>query len=511
MRSAVFVARVLPECAEAAGDLREMAEEFEAGEADELRLAGLPIHLEHNDELVVGTVEREWMQGNNKMILGRVHGSNFSSQLACEGLDNGWLADVSLQHSYTLYSMPGEGGLVLSKRPIEVSLCAEGAREGSHVLTHACGTVACTYKSGDGPPVLRRRRVKCSAVYAMADTTADAPMETAAPVAPVAAETLAAPAPPAAEPMDTEAPPPEQVSRDDRGRYAQKEDKGASTMAEAMTAMMTKLQQALDANESLGKENEELQSIRVKEAERAQAEETKALEMKRKKGEALLATLQGLGSATEEQLQTFTRMMDTDIDSAAQAIEVAVSCSRAEKERSEKKLAELQTQYKAVTAERELARMFGERYANMNIRRASAGGYKRMAADSPVDVPSSKIPSVSADGMEESGGRMPLLAAMEKKIATSMVYTIDPQSTYNDCHLAVHRMGLVRKSAHREFDALQYEPTPSPCETAGFGLMHANPELWAYITGSMPNDVQSHRTQIIGSHVAASKRRYMVQ
>ena len=324
-QTAMFVARVLPPCNDAPDGLREMAEEFTSAEASKLQLEGLPINIEHNDALCAGEVVRQWTDGDGStMIMGKISGSGFTSELACNGLEGGWLADVSLQHSYSIYSLPGEAGndgsLLLSKCPIEVSLCAEGARDSTHVITHACGSVASSYIRRVEGTIIRTGTVACSGLYVMSDTPAaeapsvapaDSEMVDATP-----AETTSAPEP--AKQVEP-APPESMRARDTHGRYAKQvaesapapaaPEAGSGNMHETMKAMMAKIQELADANKNLGERNEGLEK---QETERARVlEEQRAADhaAKLKKSEALLQTLESMGSASTEQLAVFSRMM----------------------------------------------------------------------------------------------------------------------------------------------------------------------------------------------------------
>lgn len=539
-QTAMFVARVLPPCNDAPDGLREMAEEFTSAEASKLQLEGLPINIEHNDALCAGEVVRQWTDGDGStMIMGKISGSNFTSELACNGLEGGWLADVSLQHSYSIYSLPGEAGndgsLLLSKRPVEVSLCAEGARDSTHVITHACGSVASSYISRVEGTVIRTGTVACSDLYVMEEAAVDPapPM----PVTPAAdSEMVDAPAPTSVPaPVETAAPAPEVESppapapapvpapprvRDTQGRYAKQVSEsapaapgGGNGMQETMKAMLAKIQELADANKSLGERNEGLEK---QETERARVlEEQRAADQaaKLKKSEALLQTLESMGSATPDQLAVFSRMMQTDVDSASAAIEVAVSCSRSAVEAGEKRAADLQTRLNDIAAEKELQRMWGEQYAGLNVRRASAAsaGMKRPASDTLPRAAKMSAPDTTTEPMvTESVSMSKVTTTVEPPASDACRLMANDRHTYGDMSAFAHRVGLIKKS-RMPAGAAYYQPTPSPTETYGVGLMHLNPDLWREVTGQEASDCFSFEDsvrRVAERHVMCSKMRY---
>ena len=522
-QTAMFVARVLPPCNDAPDGLREMAEEFTSDEASKLQLEGLPINIEHNDALCAGEVVRQWTDGDGStMIMGKISGSNFTSELACNGLEGGWLADVSLQHSYSIYSLPGkagnDGSLLLSKRPVEVSLCAEGARDSTHVITHACGSVASSYISRVEGTVIRTGTVACSDLYVMEEAAAAAVQVPVVPTGdsempPADAVHDAAPVPI----ESTSASDPERT-RDTQGRYAKQAADAAAApeqatggngnMQETMKAMMAKIQELADANKNLGERNEGLEK---QETERARAlEEQRAADQasKLKKSEALLQTLEAMGSATPEQLSVFSRMMQTDVDSASAAIEVAVSCSKTAVEAGEKRAADLQTRLNNLAAEKELQRMWGEQYAGLNVRRASAVGMKRPATEH-MSHPA-KVPAVepASDPMvtDTVAASSKITTAIESRTGIETMVAND-NHTYNDMTNYAHRAGLIKKT-RLPSGAAYYSPTPGPKEIYGVGLMHVNPELWHEACGKEAGDsfsFESSVRHVAERHVKCSK------
>ena len=157
--------------------------------------------------------------------------------------------------------------------------------------------------------------------------------------------------------------------------------------------------------------------------------------------------------------------------------------------------------------------MYGSQYAAMDVRRASV---KRSAAavesvtERPAKMAAPDVTGAVAASAMDTDARAPALTTRIEPARTGpsdSLYTIGKTTVYSECSEHCHRTGLVKANASG-FEAAAYHPTPSPAQTAGFGLMHVNPDLWSYITTGRCGDPYSYRGDIIKAHrVAASKAR----
>tara|TARA_B110000858_G_C17809493_1_gene480182 strand:+ start:5802 stop:6887 length:1086 start_codon:yes stop_codon:yes gene_type:complete len=99
-----------------------------------MRLRDVPIRLEHEEGLAVGSVQRDWTDSDGKKwILGKVNSDTLESRFAEHAIKpsscgHTLYKGLSLQHVHTSFSNGAT-----SKRAIEVSLCAEPRRPGCNV------------------------------------------------------------------------------------------------------------------------------------------------------------------------------------------------------------------------------------------------------------------------------------------------------------------------------------------------------------------------------------------
>jgi len=124
-----FVGNVLPPT-DAPGE-NDRTFDFTADESASLDLNNIPIRIEHEEGLAVGTVRRDWCdKDGTKWILGQINDDTLESRYASHAIrpssDGHTLyGGLSLQHVHTTF---GDGST--KKRGIEVSLCTEPRRPG---------------------------------------------------------------------------------------------------------------------------------------------------------------------------------------------------------------------------------------------------------------------------------------------------------------------------------------------------------------------------------------------
>lgn len=127
-----FVGNVLPS-SDALGEDDDTFD-FTKKESADISLRDVPIRLEHEEELAVGYVKRDWTDSDGKKwILGHVNEDTLEGRYASNAIrpsssGHTLYKGLSLQHVHTSFR---DGST--SKRAIEVSLCAEPRRPGCEV------------------------------------------------------------------------------------------------------------------------------------------------------------------------------------------------------------------------------------------------------------------------------------------------------------------------------------------------------------------------------------------
>lgn len=180
-----FVGNVLPPTSDPGED--DPTFDFTTDESKSMRLRDVPIRLEHEEGLAVGSVQRDWTDSDGKKwILGKVNSDTLESRFAEHAIKpsscgHTLYKGLSLQHVHTSFSNGAT-----SKRAIEVSLCAEPRRPGCNVTC-----VDETKKKEYITHLASKQNMSAE------QTTA--PVENVAPVETPAAADAAAPAEPAAQ------------------------------------------------------------------------------------------------------------------------------------------------------------------------------------------------------------------------------------------------------------------------------------------------------------------------
>ncbi len=130
--STFFVGNVLPPTTDPGED--DPTFDFTTSESKNMSLKNVPIRLEHEEGLSVGSVQRDWTDGDGKKwILGKVDSNTLESRFATHAIKpsssgHTLYKGLSLQHVHTSF----RNGTT-SKRAVEVSLCVEPRRAGCGV------------------------------------------------------------------------------------------------------------------------------------------------------------------------------------------------------------------------------------------------------------------------------------------------------------------------------------------------------------------------------------------
>jgi hypothetical protein len=129
-----FVGNVLPSSS-APGE-NDTTFDFTNDESRTMSLRDVPIRIEHQEGLAVGSVQRDWTdKDGKKWILGKVDETSLEGRYAAHAIQpsstgHTLYTGLSLQHVHTSFR---DGST--RKRPIEVSLCTEPRRPGCQVVS----------------------------------------------------------------------------------------------------------------------------------------------------------------------------------------------------------------------------------------------------------------------------------------------------------------------------------------------------------------------------------------
>lgn len=132
MPSSYFVGNVLPSSTDVGENDKTF--DFTQDESKNMSLKDIPIRIEHEEGLAVGSVQRDWTDNDGKKwILGKVDGNTLESRFAQNAIHpssegHTLYKGLSLQHVHTSFR---DGST--AKRAIEVSLCTEPRRPGCNV------------------------------------------------------------------------------------------------------------------------------------------------------------------------------------------------------------------------------------------------------------------------------------------------------------------------------------------------------------------------------------------
>ena len=229
-----FVGNVLPATSDPGED--DPTFDFTTDESKNMQLRDVPIRLEHEEGLAVGSVQRDWTDADGKKwILGKVDSDTLEGRFAEHAIQpsscgHTLYKGLSLQHVHTSFSNGAT-----SKRAIEVSLCAEPRRPGC--------SVTCVDETKKKEYITHRASKQ---IMSAEQTTA--PVENVAPVEP-----------PAAAPVEPAAEAPQETNQEELMKLVidQENELGSTkTALEKAQAELMKLQSAWKERE----DNERLQT-----------------------------------------------------------------------------------------------------------------------------------------------------------------------------------------------------------------------------------------------------------
>ena len=106
---------------------------FRADEMHQLaqELVGKPLCVEHREDTPCGHVSRAWVGRNNRLfVLFETEDTSFPGVLAHHLVQHRVCTDLSLGHRVAVDASISR---VVAKTPVEVSLCVQGARDGTHI------------------------------------------------------------------------------------------------------------------------------------------------------------------------------------------------------------------------------------------------------------------------------------------------------------------------------------------------------------------------------------------
>lgn len=157
---------------------------FTRREAAELELKGVPIRMEHDENLEVGNIVSAWDgRDGSKWIMGRIDESSMRGKFAKHAIaqsSNGtrYYTGLSLQHTHTQYASGGT-----RKDAVEVSLCVDPRRDDCRI-TFVDTSKKADYKGGSGTIKMPETEVTTPQEQTVVETPAEVP----APSEPVKAD-----------------------------------------------------------------------------------------------------------------------------------------------------------------------------------------------------------------------------------------------------------------------------------------------------------------------------------
>ena len=303
-----FIGNVLTSHEQASKHPERGKEHFHIGpdEAAEMDITGLPVHLEHADNVQVGKVERSWDDPDGaKWVLAHVDESTIEGKFVRNDLtaDVPIYSGLSLQHVYRKYS---DG--TSAKEPREVSICKDPRRPGCNII-HCSGEATDTHGY----------KVSCHAHRHMTSSTAE-PANTS----------------------DTNKTAPETVAE---------ETTSASSTTPSATQLMAEVVEASRQNEELKKQlSEKTEALAAHESAKKEAE-AKAIAQQsqaaQELGDAVLEHVAKLDPAlaNEDTTKAIDTLREKYPQQIARVLEVACCAS--------KRASELEEQLKVAKADNE--------------------------------------------------------------------------------------------------------------------------------------------------------------
>lgn len=164
-------------------------------EEAEVEMAGIPIYMEHDEKMKVGSVARSWnnKKDGSKWILGKIDDPSMLGAFARNAIQkssNGtaYYTGLSLTHTHTQYA----NGKT-EKKPVEVSLCVDPRRSDCRIqFIDEVKTITRTYKASNKSPKMSEAPASTPAApqettpAPAAETNVEPEKETSAQAAPAA-------------------------------------------------------------------------------------------------------------------------------------------------------------------------------------------------------------------------------------------------------------------------------------------------------------------------------------
>jgi hypothetical protein len=131
----LFSAVVTPSTEQYFEYIRDAAREFNRTELTQFDLTALPVSLEHQDrKTTIGRVLLTRVNNDGSMVmLGELYNTMWG--LHAQRMYKKVYFDVSLKHVYRLHTTGESGNEYLVKKAVEVSVCRQGARPGTHIFS----------------------------------------------------------------------------------------------------------------------------------------------------------------------------------------------------------------------------------------------------------------------------------------------------------------------------------------------------------------------------------------
>ena len=332
---------------------------FRADEMHQLaqELVGKPLCVEHREDTPCGHVSRAWVGRNNRLfVLFETEDTSFPGVLAHHLVQHRVCTDLSLGHRVAVDASISR---VVAKTPVEVSLCVQGARDGTHIYGVSASREAAAVPSSvcrtQGGYILRAR---VPVVGAPKSSSSSTTMSTES--APVATNAAAEPASTASTASTTP------TDTNGGGAAAAAAAAPTNTGAVATTTPPNVNQELLDLVQQQQSEVAQLKQQRDELQARAQAAETKAQRLdatnKRKRDEAFKGAIgkwydnilkmynKELGSDESSVRAMFERMKEAE-DSTPMVNLLA--CTAAHTATSTQKLEEAYQESKRLKTERD--------------------------------------------------------------------------------------------------------------------------------------------------------------
>lgn len=302
-----FVGRVLPAAGLSNGPTLKGGE-FSDKDIDTVKLAGLPLTWEHDEQTTVGLVEHSYTgKDGHKYIVGRVSRESPFGDLIAKHVSRGQKTELSLMH---MLGAEDRGGVIVEQRiPTSVGITKKGLRPNCHIDPNSV-------RSEPASEHLRRTIYRTLPENPLnLPNTSETKMSTEA----KPEETVAAETPKAEEPAKTEEEPmgldffanPENILK--KGLDGMTPEKFAALAARIAQEGKAFQQQLAEKEEEAAKIKTQMEDLEKKAQAMTQAQEQDYLDLARKYAELMSA--HG-GMTAENALEVYQKVRSQDPDVA---------------------------------------------------------------------------------------------------------------------------------------------------------------------------------------------------